>query len=232
MDKQTIIKHLKSISSKKVADSTKSFFKTNKGEYSYGDIFLGIKVAQIRKSVKKFSETPLDEIEMLLDSKYHEVRHFGVLFLVDKFLKGDKNQKEKVFKIYLKNTKHINNWDLVDCSAHHIVGSQLHGKKRDILYDLAKSKHLWERRISIVSTFYYIKLGEFEDTLKIAEILLDDQEDLINKAVGWMLREVGKKDHKRLKSFLEQNHHNMARVTLRYAIERFCEDERKYYLNL
>jgi 3-methyladenine DNA glycosylase AlkD len=230
MSQHHIVKYLKSISSEDIAKTTKSFFKTNKGEYSYGDIFLGIRVPQIRKAIKKFQNTPLDEIETLLSSKYHEVRHFALLHLVTSFSKASQDKKDNIYKIYLRNTQHINNWDLVDSSAHYIVGTYLEKKDKDTIYKLAHSDSLWERRIAIVSTFYFIKNYQFDDTLKIAKILLNDKEDLIHKAVGWMLREVGKKDASKEIDFLDKHHKTMPRVMLRYAIERFTNDERKHYL--
>ncbi|WP_373070756.1 DNA alkylation repair protein [Sulfurimonas sp.] len=232
MSEDTIVKYLKSISNDEVAKVTKSFFKTNKGQYSHGDIFLGIKVPDIRKAIKKFPTASLIKIEMLLSSKYHEVRHFALLYMVGSFSKAVQKEKDNIYNIYLKNTKHINNWDLVDCSAHHIVGSYLEDKDKETLYKLALSNSLWERRIAIVSTFYFIKQNSFDHTLKIAEMLLNDQEDLIHKAVGWMLREVGKKDEALEKTFLDKHAKKMPRVMLRYAVERFAKEDRKFYLNL
>jgi 3-methyladenine DNA glycosylase AlkD len=232
MAEHEIIKYLKSISDEDIAKVTKTFFKTSKGSYGYGDIFLGIKVAKLRRCVKKFKHTSPQHIEPLLGSKYHEVRHFALLFLVDKFKTKNETQRKIIFDIYIKNTNNINNWDLVDCSAHHIVGSFLNNKSKNILYKLASSKNMWERRIAIVSTLYYIKQGEFEDTLKLAEFLLDDQEDLIHKAVGWMLREVGKKDEKTLTIFLDKHVKQMPRTTLRYSIERLTIIDRNYWLRL
>lgn len=230
MDNNHILKYLQTLTSQDVAKSYKRFFKTSKGEYSYGDIFLGIKVPLLRQAVKKFRNTPLKEIEKLLNSKYHEVRHFALLHMVTEFSKADQNKKQKIFDTYLKNLKYVNNWDLVDCSAYHIIGAYLKDKDKDLLYKLARSKSLWERRISIVSTFYFIKQNKFDDTFNIAQILLNDKEDLIHKAVGWMLREVGKKNELLEKEFLKIHYKKMPRVMLRYAIEKFPKNERKLYL--
>jgi 3-methyladenine DNA glycosylase AlkD len=230
MTEQTIIKYLKSISKDEIAKSTKSFFKTNEGEYSFHDIFLGIKVPDIRKAVKKFETTPLSEIERLLKSKYHEIRLFALLHMVTSFSKSEKDEKENIYKTYLNNIEYVNNWDLVDSSAHYIIGAYLHDRDRKPLYALAQSDSLWERRIAIVSTFYFIKQNQFDDTLKIAKILLNDKEDLIHKSVGWMLREVGKRDEVKERSFLNVYYKNMPRVMLRYAIEKFSQEERKLYL--
>jgi 3-methyladenine DNA glycosylase AlkD len=232
VDEQIVVKYLKSISKDEVAQRTKSFFKTGQGEYSHHDIFLGIKVPDIRKAVKKFQNLYMKDIEGLLSSKYHEVRHFALLYLVDNFSTAKQDEKDNIYNIYLANTKHINNWDLVDCSAHHIVGAYLKDKDKSILYKLSKSNSMWDRRIAIVSTYHFIKQNQFDDTLKISETLLSDQEDLIHKAVGWMLREVGKRNEEVEKSFLDKHCKNMPRVTLRYAIERFTPEDRKLYLNL
>jgi 3-methyladenine DNA glycosylase AlkD len=230
MDEKEIVKYFKSISSEDVAMVTKSFFKTNKGEYSYGDIFLGVKVPKIRESIKRFKDLGLDTLERLLRSKYHEIRHFALLYMVDIYAKTDDAQKNKIFDIYMNNTKHINNWDLVDCSAHHIVGAHLQNKDKNLLYKMARSTSMWDRRIAIVSTFYYIKQNDLDHTLELAKILLKDKEDLIHKAVGWMLREVGKKDPLKEKTFLDRFAKQMPRVMLRYAIERFEKKEKEFYM--
>jgi len=230
MTEHLIEKYLISISKSEVAETTKRFFKTGKGDYSQHDIFLGIKVPEIRKAVKKFESTPLSEIERLLKSKYHEIRLFALLYMVTNFSKSNKYEQENIYKTYLKNIEYVNNWDLVDSSAHYIVGAYLHNKNKELIYKLARSSYMWKRRIAIVSTYYFIKQGEFDDTFEIAKILLDDEEDLIHKAVGWMLREVGKKDESKEKAFLNTHYQKMPRVMLRYAIERFSKEERKAYL--
>lgn len=230
MNHESILKYLLTLSDNKVAKSYKRFFKTSKGEYSYGDIFLGIKVPVIRQAVKKFNNTSLVDIEILLRSKYHEVRHFALLHMVTNFSNASQSGKEKIYNTYLKNIKYVNNWDLVDCSAHYIIGAYLQNKDKKQLYTFAKSTSLWERRISIISTFYFIKHHKYDDTFKIAELLLKDKEDLVHKAVGWMLREVGKKDESLEKSFLKKHYTTMPRVMLRYAIEKFTKEEQKQYL--
>lgn len=167
----------------------------------------------------------------LLKSAYHEVRLFALIFLVNTFAKADETTQKKIYDLYLANTKYINNWDLVDLSAPNIVGVYLLEKSRKPLYQLAKSKSLWERRIAILATFHFIKNNQFDDSLKIAEILLQDKEDLIHKAVGWMLREVGKRDIERLEEFLKKRCRTIPRTTLRYAIERFSPLKRRMYLD-
>jgi 3-methyladenine DNA glycosylase AlkD len=207
------------------------FFKTGKGEYGEGDVFLGITVPLQRTVAKKFIGLDFLEIQKLLNSKIHEHRLVALLILVEKYRKGEEKEKGKVVKMYLKNTKKINNWDLVDLSAHYILGDYLLTRNRKILYKLACSKNLWEKRIAIISTFALIRAGEFEDTLKISKILLKDNHDLIHKAVGWMLREVGKRDQKVEEKFLLRYYSDMSRTTLRYAIERFPKEKRQSYLN-
>ncbi len=206
------------------------FFKTGKGEYGEGDVFLGIMVPKQRIIAKKYKSLSIDEVQELLLSEVHEHRLVALLILIFKYNSSDEDGKEDIFNFYLKNAKRINNWDLVDLSSHRIVGNYLLGKKRNILYKLAKSSNLWERRISIISTFSFIHKNQFEDTLKISEILVNDSHDLIQKAVGWALREVGKKDQNIEELFLKRYCKTMPRTMLRYAIERFSEDKRKCYL--
>ena len=220
---------LRGMKNDEIAKQSLRFFKTNKGEYGYGDKFLGISVPVIRKNIKKFKDISIKDNLWLLKSEFHEERLFALLMFVYKF-STNKNLQEEIYKIYLENTKYINNWDLVDSSAYKIVGCFLFDKNRDILYKLANSTNLWERRISIVSTFYMIKRNDFEDTLKISKILLNDNEDLIHKAVGWMLREVGKRNLDIEKQFLDKYHTQMPRVMVRYAIERFEQNLRKQFL--
>jgi 3-methyladenine DNA glycosylase AlkD len=206
------------------------FFKTNKGEYGEGDVFLGITVPVLRKIAKKHNKLSLNEIEQCISSKYHESRMIALLILIDKYAKDKANQTE-IIDFYLKNTKYINNWDLIDLSAPKILGDYLLDKDKSRLYQLAKSDSLWEKRISILSTFAFIRQNQFVDALKIAEILLHDKHDLINKAVGWMLREVGKRNIITEEEFLQKYGIIMPRTMLRYAIEKFDEPKRKYYLN-
>jgi 3-methyladenine DNA glycosylase AlkD len=223
-------KELKSLGDEKQAKLLQRFFKTGKGEYGEGDIFLGIKVPVQRKVSKKYKEMPLNEIQQLLKSKIHEHRMVGLFILMLQYEKTD--DKKKIFDLYLRNTKNINNWDLIDLSAPTIVGGYLIDKKRDVLLKLAKSKSLWEKRISILATFEFIANGEYKDTLKIAKILLNDEHDLIHKGVGWMLREVGKRvSQEKEEEFLKKYYKKMPRTMLRYAIERFDEVKRKRYLN-
>lgn len=206
-----------------------NFFKTGKGQYGEGDIFIGVTVPDTRSVAKKHLSKSLQIISDLLQSKIHEERYVALLILVEQYKKFPEKRKE-IYEFYMKNTRRVNNWDLVDSSADDIVGPYLEDKDRSILYSLAESDNLWERRISIISTFYYIKKSEFKDTLKISEMLLSDSHDLIHKAVGWMLREIGKKDQEVLEKFLKNHYTNLPRTTLRYAIERFPEEKRKSYL--
>lgn len=206
------------------------FFKTGKGQYAEGDKFLGLTVPQQRLLAKKYHNLPQDQIEKLLMSKIHEYRLTAVLILVDQYQKADTADKKKIVAYYLKLTRFINNWDLVDLSADKILGSYLLKNDKVILYKLARSNNLWERRIAIVATFNFIKNNLFEDTLKISEILLNDQQDLIHKAVGWMIREVGKRNEKVLEAFLQKHYKVMPRTMLRYAIEKLSENKRKFYL--
>jgi 3-methyladenine DNA glycosylase AlkD len=210
--------------------TTESFFKTGIGEYAEGDIFIGIKMPILRKVAKNYRNLDIEKLEKLLQSKIHEQRMLALIILEDKFRKTGDKEKKEIFNFYLANTKYINNWDLVDISAPKIVGCYLENKDKKILYKLAASKNLWERRIAIVSTHYFIKNNIFFDTLTISELLLKDQHDLIQKAVGWMLREVGKRDKIILKKFLDKFKNIMPRTTLRYAIEKFPDNIRKQYL--
>lgn len=208
------------------------FFKTGKGEYGEGDVFLGITVPQVRQLAKQFSkDIDLSVIQKMLHSKYHELRMAGLLMLIDKYKKAGKQEQKIIFGLYLKNTNYINNWDLVDLTAEHIVGAYLEKKPKDILFKLAHSKLLWDRRISILATFRHIKQKQPGLTIQLAKILLRDKHDLIQKAVGWMLREVGKRcSEEILIEFLDANCSQMPRTCLRYAIERLPEKARKEYL--
>jgi 3-methyladenine DNA glycosylase AlkD len=213
-----------------IAEHSQRFFKTGPGQYGEGDRFLGIRVPVLREQAKKFKDAPLGEVQSLLKSAYHEERLCALLLLVQKFSHGSPANQKAVYELYLKNTRHINNWDLVDLSAYLIVGAWLADKDRHPLYTLAHSKNLWERRIAIISTFHFIKNKQFADTLGIAALLLADQEDLMHKATGWMLREVGKRDLSQEKEFLNAHYQQMPRTMLRYAIEKFPENERLKYL--
>ena len=225
-------KDLNLYTSPQKAEVLKRFFKTGKGQYGEGDIFLGVQVPDLRKIVRKYANIPLDNTLNLLRSKIHEERLIALLIMVEKTKWADEAGKETLFKKYLENTQYINNWDLVDLSADKIVGSYLFEKPKDILYSLVVSENLWERRIAILATFDFIKKGFYEDTLKLAKILLNDRHDLIHKAVGWMLREIGKRcSQEVLEQFLLVNYKQMPRTMLRYAIERLPEDLRQQYLN-
>lgn len=229
---QELEKKIKEKANPKKAKDLQRFFKTGKGHYGEGDVFLGISVPEQRKIAKEFKDISLEEIENLLDSEIHEKRLIGLLILIEQFKKADDKTKNEIFKLYLKkaNENKVNNWDLVDLSAHQIVGKYLLDKERRILYELTKG-NLWEKRISVISTFAFIKNKEFNDSLKIAEILLNEEHDLMHKAVGWMLREIGKKDVMVLEEFLKKHCKQMPRTMLRYAIEKFDEEKRKKYLN-
>ena len=221
---------MRKLANKEIAEHSQRFFKTGKGQYGEGDIFLGIRVPVLRKIAKKFRRISLAEVSKLLESKFHEERLLSILMLVNLFKSGDEDDQELIYELYLDKTRFINNWDIVDISAGNIVGEFLFEKDKAPLYRLVFSENLWERRIAIVSTFYFIRNDEFDDTLKIAEILLTDKEDLIHKAVGWMLREVGKRVIEIEEEFLEEHYLKMPRTMLRYAIERFPETRRKMYL--
>lgn len=221
---------LRKIADPKIAEHSQRFFKTGPGEYGEGDKFLGIRVPNIREVAKKFKELSLDETEQLLQSKYHEERLCALIILSNRSKKADPEEQKAIFDLYLENTEFVNNWDLVDTSAEDIVGSYLIDKDRNILYELAESDDLWERRIAVMSTFYFIKNDDFDDTLALAEILINDDHDLIHKAVGWMLREIGKRDLEIEEGFLDQHAKNMPRTMLRYAIEKFPEKKRQFYL--
>ena len=222
--------YMQELSNPKIAEHSLRFFKTGPGEYGEGDIFLGIRVPVTRKVARKFRELPLEQVLKLLKSKFHEERLLALFILVALFKKGNDKEKKNIYDAYLDNTDTINNWDLVDSSAHQIVGGYLFERNRKRLYQLAKSKSLWERRISMIATYTFIKKDDFEDTLKLSEILLTDEEDLMHKAVGWMLREVGKKDIEVEERFLRKHYKKMPRTMLRYAIEKFEEEKRQGYL--
>jgi 3-methyladenine DNA glycosylase AlkD len=207
------------------------FFKTGKGQYGEGDIFLGIKVPGQRTLAKQYRDLPISDVITLLQSKIHEYRLTALLILIQKYKTADNKARKTIFNLYLKHRKWLNNWDLVDLSAPNIVGDYLRDKDREVLYKLAKSKGLWDKRIAILATFEFIKAGDAKDTFGIAEILLNDKHDLIHKAVGWMLREAGKRIGQSTEEiFLKQHYHHMPRTMLRYAIERFPEPLKKKYM--
>ena len=221
---------LEKLGNKEQAKILQGFFKTGKGEYGEGDIFLGIKVPVQRKVAKKYLDLLLVEVQGLLDSKIHDHRMVALFILVDKFKKAGEKERKEIFDFYLKNTRNINNWDLVDLSARDIIGEFLQDKDRRVIYELAKSNNLLEKRISIISTYAFIRKNDFKDTLKVSEILLKDNHDLIHKAVGWMLREVGKRNQDVEEEFLNKYHKEMPRTMLRYAIERFPDEKKRVYM--
>ena len=222
---------MNSFGNKNQAIILRGFFKTGKGQYGEGDIFLGIIVPEQRKLTKKYPDLTLEEIQTLLQSNIHEYRLTALFILIQQYKQADQPAKQLIFNFYLHNTKYINNWDLVDLSAPNIIGNYLLGKDHNLLYTLANSSHLWKKRISIVATFTFIRNNQFEDTIKISKILLNDHHDLIHKAVGWMLREVGKRISRgKEEEFLKKHYKTMPRTMLRYAIEKFPEDKRKAYL--
>ncbi len=231
MTAKKINKLLRKLADPERAAHSARYFKTGPGEYGEGDKFLGIGVPEIRAQVKKYEVVSLDVIQTLLMSDIHEARLFALLLLVKKFSKGDEKEQTEIYNLYLKNTGRINNWDLLDSSASQIVGGYLEARDRKILYKLAKSASVWEKRIAVIATFKFIGNKQFEDALKLAAQLLHDKEDLIHKAVGWMLREIGKRDVIVEKEFLQLHYKNMPRTMLRYAIEKFTEQERKKYLS-
>jgi 3-methyladenine DNA glycosylase AlkD len=230
MNVQNIQAKLKQLGSKEKAKILQRFFKTGPGEYGEGDVFLGVKVPELRKLAKEYDGITIPQARRLLTSAIHEERLLSLFILVRKYQKGDDPVKKEIYDLYLNHTEFVNNWDLVDGSAQHIVGAFLMNKKKDPLYRLAKSEDLWERRISILSTFYFIKQDKLSETLKIAKILLTDKEDFIHKAVGWMLREIGKRHLQTEETFLKKYYQKMPRTMLRYAIEKFPEPKRQKYL--
>ena len=228
---KSLKKDLENLKDPEKAKILQRFFKTGKGEYGEGDIFLGIPVPKQRKIAKKYSNLTLSNIQSLLSSKIHEYRLVGLLVLIFKYKESNVKDKEKIFNLYLKNTNNINNWDLVDLSAHNIVGEYTYLKKDSkAIFSLAKSNNLWEKRIAMISTYAFIKKQEYNEALKIAEILIYDKHDLIHKVVGWMLREIGKRNQDIEEEFLKKYACNMSRTMLRYAIEKFNKKRRAYYL--
>jgi 3-methyladenine DNA glycosylase AlkD len=213
----------------KKAKLLQRYFKTGKGEYADGDVFIGITVPELRKIAKKYYGFDMKQLGELIQSKIHEYRMIALFILTHKY--ATTNHKKIITHFYLKNAKYINNWDLVDLSAPRILGTHLLDKNRKIIYQLAKSDNIWEKRIAVLATFMFIKHNDFKDSLKIAEILLKDKHDLIHKAVGWMLREIGKRNQAVEEQFLKKHCKAMPRTMLRYAIEKFPDEKRKFYLN-
>lgn len=233
-DLAKISQELKNLADASQAAILQRFFKTGKGQYGAGDVFLGIRVPLTRKIAKQYVHLDFADISRLLESKFHEFRLAAILILVAKYESAkDKKTKTQIFNFYLKNTKYINNWDLVDLSVARILGEYLflNEKKKVILYRLAKSKNLWERRMAMVATYAFIRRGRAEEAFALAKKLLKDKHDLMHKAVGWMLREVGKRvDQKKLLVFLDEYAEIMPRTALRYALEHLNPKDREYYL--
>ncbi|MEW8325037.1 MAG: DNA alkylation repair protein [Candidatus Thiodiazotropha taylori] len=230
MKAKQLTQKLQSLASTEMAAKSQRFFKTGAGQYGEGDRFLGIRVPILRQQARDFQQMSLTQVLRCLKSAYHEERLCALLILVRKFESGDEKLRERLFRRYLDHTRYINNWDLVDSSAYQIVGAYLLTRERRILYQLASSDSLWERRIAIIATYRFIKEQQYDDTLAIAEMLLMDQQDLIHKAVGWMVREVGNRDRSRAQQFLDPCYQAMPRTMLRYAIEKFPEPLRQNYL--
>jgi len=231
MSLKEIKRDIELLANPKQAILLQRFFKTGKGEYGEGDVFLGIKVPVQRSVAKKYKDLSLTDIQQLLNSKIHEHRLIALLILIQKFDRAEEDAREQIFELYLKNTHNINNWDLIDLTSPSIVGNYLLDKDRSILYKLAKSSSIWEKRISMLATFEFIANGEVKDTLAIAEILVNDKHDLIQKAVGWMLREAGKRvSQKEEEKFLKKHYKTMPRTMLRYAIERFDNKKKEFYM--
>jgi len=230
-ERQKLESEIKKLKNPEKAKLYQRFFKTGKGEYGEGDVFLGLTVPQCRTIAKKYLNLPLKEISILLKSKIHEHRWLVSMIIGRQYKRTDEKGKKNIVDFYLQNAKRFNNWDLIDGTAPSILGDWLLDKDRSTLYQFACSSNLWERRISVMATFAFIKEGDFTDNFKIAEILLTDKHDLIHKAVGWMLREVGKRDLEAEEKFLKKHYRQMPRTMLRYAIEKFPEKKRGLYLD-
>lgn len=228
-----LIKDLQKLKNNEKAKILQKFFKTGKGEYAEGDIFLGLTVPEQRKIAKNYLDLGLKHLQELLNSKIHEYRLIALFILIEQYKKSNENNKKKIFNFYLKNTKNINNWDLVDLSAPKIVGDYLYNNPKEIKYldKLSKSNLLWDKRIAMLATFTFIQNNSFDYPLELSNLFLKEKHDLMHKAVGWMLREVGKKNVKLLEEFLDKHKTEMPRTMLRYAIEKFDENKRIYYLN-
>jgi 3-methyladenine DNA glycosylase AlkD len=230
MTVNTIREKLNDLADREKAEGLQRYFKTGPGEYAEGDRFIGVRVPQIRQLVKAYPDTSIKDITLFLHSAVHEERLLALLLMVQRYQRGDTALRQTLYRLYLASTDRINNWDLVDVSAEHIVGAWLFERSRRPLYKLAGSVSLWERRIAIIATFHFIRENEFDETLRVAERLRDDQHDLIHKAVGWMLREIGKRDQQVEETFLQRHYKVMPRTMLRYAIEKFPESLRQAYL--
>jgi 3-methyladenine DNA glycosylase AlkD len=227
---QSVLQEFLSLQDRKTAEHAAGFFKTGSGEYGEGDCFLGVRVPVTRKMVKKWRCLSLDELKPLLHSEFHEVRLFALISLVERFEKASQKNKKQFVACFLNNLDHVNNWDLVDSSAYKILGPWLETRDRSILYELVDSQDMWRRRVAVISCLHFIRQNDFSDIFQICEQLLDDPEELIHKACGWMLREVGNRRKSAAIEFLTRHYRAMPRIMLRYAIEKFPEDERQAYL--
>jgi 3-methyladenine DNA glycosylase AlkD len=227
---QTVLKELLDLGDARHAAVASRFFKTAPGQYGAGDRFLGIRVPVLRKLAAKHRGLTLRDLSALLSSPWHEARLLALLIMVRQYSAAQAGRRRAIYRLYMRRRARVNNWDLVDCSAEHIVGAHLRDGNRAPLLRLAKSPRLWERRMAVIATFHYIKRGEFDETFRIARILLDDPHDLIHKAVGWMLREVGNRSRRSEEAFLRRHRRGMPRTMLRYAVERFPEGLRRRYL--
>ena len=230
MKASDLVSKLRFLGDATIAEHSQRFFKTGPGEYGEGDKFLGIRVPKLRAEARAARALTLSETLKLLHSPYHEARLLALLILVDRFKQSDESTRERIYRHYLEQTRYINNWDLVDSSAPQIAGGYLHPREKSDLYRLANSESLWERRIAVMATLYFIRKQSFADTLSLCEVLIDDPEDLIHKATGWMLREVGNRDGEVERAFLKRHYRRMPRTMLRYAIEKFPAEERQRYL--
>lgn len=230
MSLKQLRKDLRALADPEDAKHLQRFFKTGPGEYGEGDVFLGIRVPVLRKLAQWHNDLPQKDTWTLLKSKYHEERLLALFLLINWYKRGTPREQGAIYRGYLKHTRYINNWDLVDLSAYHIVGAYLEDKDKTPLTRLARSPDLWERRIAMLSTFYYIRKGSFTEPLRLAALLLRDEQDLVHKAVGWMLREVGNRDLAKEEAFLRRHYQRMPRTMLRYAIEKFPERKRLRYL--
>jgi 3-methyladenine DNA glycosylase AlkD len=227
----TIRARLRPLANPRVAGPSQQFFKTGPGDYGHGDRFLGIRVPTLRRVAREFRAAPVSAALALLRSPWHEERLVALFMLVERYGRGSEAERQRIYERYLAHVpRHVNNWDLVDSSAHYIVGAHLEQRDRSVLYELARSPQLWSRRVAIIATFWFIKRGSFTDALRIAELLLEDEHDLIHKAAGWMLREVGKRDAAAAEQFLRRHYRSMPRTMLRYAIEKLPERTRRAYL--
>jgi 3-methyladenine DNA glycosylase AlkD len=226
----TISRALRHYASSTRASVSQRFFKTGPGQYGEGDVFVGVTVPDTRKVARQYDNLSFEKLHKLLQSEIHEERLLALLILVEQFKKGDQKKQREIFTFYTTHLDRVNNWDLVDLSAHQIIGAWLQSRSHSLLYRLAKSKNMWHRRVAIVATYHFIRVHDFRDTISIAKVLFRDDHDLIHKAVGWMLREVGKRDERVLCDFLDIHTPQMPRTMLRYAIERLPVTQRRNYM--